>query len=82
MNEGGRVMGVRIIENDLLTVLAEDWSKVRSPSRAKRRLKQGHRQRIRHYYRPDPKAYKLPDGTVVMHPAMAQALRQRLEQNQ
>lgn len=70
---------LRFVENDHLTIGPfEDWSQVRSPGRAARRRKQGHPQRIRFYYKPDPKLLKLPDGTVVGHPVTLQVLRQAL----
>jgi hypothetical protein len=36
--------GVRIIESVRMVDQVEDWSRVRSPSRAARRRRQGHRQ--------------------------------------
>lgn len=42
----------RFVESILATEAAEDWSRVRSPSRAKRRLKRGFPQNIRHYRKP------------------------------
>lgn len=39
--------GVRIIENKHLTKTVEDWSRVRSPSRALRRMRRGFRQNVR-----------------------------------
>lgn len=59
---------LRFVRNNLLTIGPfEDWSQVRSPGRAARRRRQGHKQRIRYYYKPDPNLWKLPDGTVVGH---------------
>jgi len=71
--------GFRIIESDLLVIGPfEDWSLVRSHGRAARRRKQGHRQRIRLYYTPDPSAQRMGD-TLIMHPATAAALRTHLQ---
>ena len=57
----------KFISNPHLTVLVEDWSDVRSPSRAARRRKQGHPQRIRTQVLPDPKFYTIGD-IVAAHP--------------
>lgn len=57
-----------------LTEPYEDWSQVRSPSRARRRMKQGHRQRVRHYQRPARKAYQI-NGEIWMHPEMEKHLK-------
>ena len=59
---------LRFVPNSLLYTVEEDWSEVRSPSRAARRRKQGHKQRIRIWHKPDPKFYHLDDGTVIAHP--------------
>lgn len=72
--------GVPIIENpDLLIGPFEDWSDVRSPSRAERRRRRGFPQRIRLYYKPDPSVYQIA-GKYVMHPVTARQLRERIEQ--
>jgi len=68
--------GVRIIEDITLTDMVEDWSKVRSPSRARRRLRQGHRQNIRFLQVPKKRAFSIDGGrTLIMHPEMARQLR-------
>lgn len=71
--------GLRIVEESTLVQVVEDWSDVRSPSRAKRRLKRGFRQRIRYRKEPSPKAYKI-DGAIIMHPETARKLRSVLDQ--
>ena len=72
--------GVPIIESPVLVIGPfEDWSDVRSPGRAARRRRQGHRQRIRLYYKPDPNAYRLPNGTIAVHPETAALLRAATE---
>lgn len=69
--------GVRIIEDANMFDTAEDWSNVRSPSRARRRMKYGHRQNIKFVHTPKKEAYSIDGGrTLIMHPAMAHALRQ------
>lgn len=49
----------------------EDWSRVRSPGRARRRRR--YRQNIRFYYTPKPDFLRLPDGTMVGHPQTVRA---------
>ena len=70
--------GVRIIESPFLTETFEDWSNVRSHGRARRRMKQGHPQRVRHIQVPSKTAYYTAAG-IVMHPEMAAALRARAQ---
>lgn len=67
--------GLRIIESDVLVIGPfEDWSGVRSPGRARRR-RWKHRQNIQFYHKPDPNMIKLPDGTIVGHPATVRLLK-------
>lgn len=76
----GSLSGVRIIENKMLTIGPfEDWSGVRSRSRAIRRRKRGYRQNIRFYYKPDPNILRLPDGALVAHPVTARKIREALK---
>ncbi len=71
----GSLGGLRIVESTHLTIGPfEDWSNVRSPGRAARRRRQGHQQRIRIYYKPDPTMRQLPDGSLIGHPAAVRAL--------
>ncbi len=73
--------GLRIIESKQLVDRNEDWSRVRSPSRARRRMRQGHRQNIIVTYTPKTIAYHMPhENAVVMHPDMARQLRARLQE--
>lgn len=67
--------GLDIFENELLTITVEDWSNVRSPSRAKRRRKRGFPQRVKTEVRPDPKAYRI-GSRIYMHPAMLRIMRE------
>jgi hypothetical protein len=63
----------KIIESVHMVEQFEDWSKVRSPSRTKRRMRyNGSR-----IYKQKPKtgAYQMPDGSLVMHPTEAAKLR-------
>ena len=68
--------GLRIIESPhLVDGPFEDWSQVRSPSRAARRRKK-QPQRIRIFYKPSEQCIHLVEqNAVVMHPAQAAALR-------
>ncbi|MRI57789.1 hypothetical protein D8770_28425 [Methylobacterium sp. DB1607] len=67
----------RIVEDPFMTDTVEDWSEVRSPSRAARRRRQGHRQRIRFVSRPRSEIYHVGD-MLVMHPETARKLRARI----
>lgn len=66
----------KVIETLDATTPAEDWSRVRSPGRARRRMKLGHRQNIRHYRA--PAAYML-DGNFYVHPEVMKELRRSTE---
>lgn len=70
----GSFLGLRIVENVHLVVGPfEDWSKVRSPGRA-RRWRAKHRQNIRLFYKPDPSVYRMSDG-IFAHPTICARLR-------
>lgn len=64
--------GIEIRETMTATEPYEDWSRVRSPARARRRLKQGHRQNIVH--RRKPAAYQI-NGVIFAHPEIVRQLR-------
>ena len=67
---------IRIIEDDKMVDVIEDWSGVRAPSRAARRRRQGHRQNIKFFGTSKKEAVSIDGGrTMIMHPAMAHALR-------
>lgn len=65
-------IGARVQESIHATEPAEDWSRVRSPSRAIRRMKQGHRQNVRYYRKPS--AYQI-GGVIYAHPEIIRTLR-------
>lgn len=65
--------GMPIVTNIMLTVPYEDWSKVRSPARARRR-RWRHKQNIRYMQKPDQNVYQV-DGKLHMHPEMLMRLR-------
>jgi hypothetical protein len=70
---------MRIIENINLVDTVEDWSRVRSPARARRRRKRGFPQNIVYRQVPKKEAYSIDGGrTVVMHPETARAFRRLL----
>jgi hypothetical protein len=75
--DAGTFRGMQIIED--VGMVEEDWSGVRSPSRAERRRRQGHRQNIR--FVPKKEAYVVDRGrALVMHPAMALELRKQCQE--
>jgi hypothetical protein len=65
--------GTRIVETVTATKIVQDWSRVRSPARAARRLKRGYRQNI--VERHEPSAYGI-GGVIYAHPEFVRALRQ------
>ncbi len=71
--------GLKIVENPLLTKTTEDWSRVRSPSRARRR-RWKHKQNIVTHVAPDKNFYMTAD-TVICHPDMVRELRKAMEDN-
>lgn len=64
--------GIRIVASEAMpTDTVEDWSQVRSPSRAARRRRQGHCQRI--IYRREPRRevlYAEAQNLMFMHPVV------------
>lgn len=67
---------MQIVESAAATEAVEDWSRVRSPSRARRRMKRGFPQNVRHYRK--PAAYQIGDVTY-MHPELMKVFKQRIE---
>lgn len=57
--------GMQVIQSVFAVTEEEDWSKVRSPSRARRRIKRGFRQNI--VKRQKPAAFKYGE-TLIVHP--------------
>ena len=76
----GLPFGIRLIETDLMVIGPfEDWSRVRSPGRARRRRSK-HKQRIRIYHKPDPQVMNdRVNGVIYGHPATLAVLRRKLE---
>lgn len=61
--------GLRIVETEIVGDPYEDWSRVRSPSRAIRRLKRGFKQRIVTRYLPNGKCIQdKARGVIYIHP--------------
>lgn len=61
-------MGMEIRTSPYLTKKIEDWSNVRSPSRAKRRMKYGKKQNIVIKEIPSEEVLILEGKTIMMHP--------------
>ena len=80
----GMFSGLKLIETHLMTVGPfEDWSGVRSRGRAARRRKQGHKQRIRLFYEPDPNVmHDRVNNIIYGHPATLAHLRSTLPNTQ
>lgn len=74
------VTPVEIVESIYMTKTVEDWSDCRSPSRAKRRMKRGFPQRMRHREVPRTDIMVI-DNRYVMHPDTARRLRERIRQS-
>ena len=75
--------GVRIIESLLMVDTVEDWTNVRSPSRAERRRRYGHRQNIVVRNVPKKEAISLDGGrTLTMHPEMARLFRELIKKQE
>lgn len=72
--------GVRITPSLYMTRPVEDWSRVRSPGRAARRRKLGHRQNIVHREEPRMDFVSLDGGfSFIAHPEAIKALRFEIE---
>lgn len=70
---------MRIVESLHMVETVEDWSKVRSPSRAARRRKQGHRQNIVVRQVPRKDAISIDGGrTFMVHPEAMKELRRMM----
>lgn len=69
--------GLRVVETITMTHTIEDWSRVRSPARARRRRKRGFSQNIivRQVPRPD---CVVMNGTIYIHPETMTRLRKHL----
>lgn len=68
--------GLQIFEDWLMVDIKEDWSRVRSPARARRR-RWKHKQNIDIVHVPKPEAIRM-GNKVYMHPEMAAELRRQV----
>ncbi|MDO8421124.1 MAG: hypothetical protein Q7S99_03080 [Parvibaculum sp.] len=68
--------GMQIFEDIHMTEPKEDWSRVRSPARARRRRRK-HRQNIEIVYVPKKDVIQI-GNRLYMHPAMAAELRHQI----
>jgi hypothetical protein len=75
---GGIIGGLQIIEDPYMFDVVEDWSGVRSRSRAERRRRQGHKQRVKLREVPKPYGFRY-QNKLVMHPEMARAVRAEID---
>ena len=76
---GERTLGVDIVESLDVVDTVEDWSKVRSHGRARRRMRQGHKQNITYRTVPKRTAVFINNGrTMIVHPAFVREIRKRL----
>lgn len=69
----GYFAGMKVIETLWMVDQREDFSEVRSPSRALRRRKRGYPQRIKYVSVPRQQAVVI-DDTIFVHPVIAQLL--------
>ena len=65
----------RVRCDDSLVEHVEDWSRVRSPGRARRRRARGYRQNIVAHYIPKQDIYKIGHDLLVMHSEMWRRLQ-------
>jgi hypothetical protein len=71
--------GLKVIADPNMLDWSEDWSRVRSPSRAARRRRRGFRQRIVRMATPKKEAYRIGD-TLVMHPQMVEEVKRHTKE--
>lgn len=73
--------GLRVIRDINLTDTVEDWSRVRSPGRARRRRKLGHPQNIVWRVVPKKDVFKIGD-ILVGHPETLKAMEEVFRRGQ
>lgn len=79
---GGTVLGCQIIENESLVNHVQDWSGCRSYSRARRRLKMGHRQNVKIVAVPKEPFFLKSQNTFFVHPIVADQIRRQIAAQQ
>lgn len=68
---GKSPLGVRLIDSLDMVNIIEDWSRVRSPGRARRRMRQGHKQNVVYKHVPKTQVVSIDGGrTWLVHPAV------------
>lgn len=72
------LFGVNVHLSEYLTEPYDDWSRVRSPSRARRRMRRGFRQNNRTIQVPMRSALQM-NGALYMHPETFKAVRAEIE---
>lgn len=72
-------MGVPIYSTLAMSETIEDWSRVRSPARARRRRRLGHKQNIVLRIVPKKEAVFM-NGAMYVHPIVLQQLRLRFNE--
>ncbi len=74
------MIGSQIIQSDCMVDEVRDWSKCRSPSRARRRHARGIRTRMEIRFVPSTRVLTIDDGrTLVMHPETYRQARAMLD---
>ena len=68
--------GIQIVETVHATEPAEDWSRVRSPARAKRRMNRGFPQNVVYYRKP---AGFMSGHTLYAHPEFVRELKAHID---
>ncbi len=78
MGSIGTWRGIEIVTDLNMVDRFEDWSDVRSPSRAERRRRRGFQQRIKIVTKPSRKVITI-GNRAIMHPAMYEEFRRQTE---
>lgn len=78
MDNIGTWRGIQIVTDRNMVERVEDWSEVRSPSRAERRRRRGFPQRIKVAVKPSNKVITI-GNRAIMHPDMYAEFRRRME---
>lgn len=82
-NPLGSLCGIRLIDSEMIGDPYEDWSQVRSPSRAARRRRQGHPQRIVTRYRANGNVFHDKARNVIyVHPHDRLKIERMLRESQ
>lgn len=74
----GTISGFKVYTDPLMVETTIDWSGVRSKSRAKRRIRYGHKQNTKTIIKPMEKIIFLDDNKIVMHPSILAKMEEQL----